>query len=294
MIEVLFGESEAGSMRAAKCDRAVIGGADGPTACIGNPSRQKRDTVEWIEGKASEVVCLAFMLDIGNIKEEVDSQYRQDVIYCMYTQNGWDNSPEMAAELKQAAKEYVKEYYRLIEYLKQGETIRIWYSSSPYSLCGFYWLCSILRNYENHIATVKLPDYKQLSENTIARYTGWGEVAAEDFSQFLNLQKQMTVSEKRMFAALWEELKEDNSPLRAVISGKLTGVPEDFYDFLIKKHLTDKPVKEARMIGDILGRNPLGIGDWWYALRIDKMIQRGEIKIAENSEKKYARMICRS
>ena len=41
-----------------------------------------------------------------------------------------------------------------------------------------------------------------------------------------------------------------------------------------------------------MGNNPIGIGDWWYARRIDRMIGQGKIRIVEDSEKKYERMIC--
>lgn len=95
-----------------------------------------------------------------------------------------------------------------------------------------------------------------------------------------------------MYAAFWQELKEDNSPLRAVINGRVTGVPEDFYNFLIWKNITQKPVKQARLIGDILGKNQLSVGDWWYAKRIQTFIEQGKIKIIEDSKNRYARMIC--
>lgn len=311
MIEILFGESEAASMKVAKNTKnskvrilkkveiySTVEGeetADGPTAWIGNPPSERKRTgrIEWIEGKASEVICLGFMLDIGDIQKEVDSQYRQNMIYSMYAQNQWDQSSEMIEELKQVGEQYRKEWDKLIEYLENRETIRIWYSDSPYSLCGFYWLCYALRKYENDIFTVKFPKYRQLSEHMITSYNGWGEVPAEELSQFLTYQRKLTALEKKMFGNFWSELKEDNSPLRAVISGKLTGVPKDFYDFLIRKHLTDKPVKEGRVIGNILGYHQLGIGDWWYAFRIEEMIKSGEIKVVEDSKSKYARLICR-
>ena len=54
MIEVLFGESEAGTMREIK-RRGQSGGR-------------------------AEVICLGFMLDIGDIRESADSQYRKDLI----------------------------------------------------------------------------------------------------------------------------------------------------------------------------------------------------------------------
>lgn len=95
-----------------------------------------------------------------------------------------------------------------------------------------------------------------------------------------------------MNAEVWNELKEDNSPLRALINGRILGVSEDFYDFLLWKRITRKPEKQARVIGEILGFYRVGISDWWFAKRIDYYIQKGKIKVIEDSENKYARVIC--
>ena len=96
-----------------------------------------------------------------------------------------------------------------------------------------------------------------------------------------------------MYRSLWVELQEENTPLRAIINGKIMSVGEDFYDFLIWKELTKKPIKEARLIGNILGKDPISIGDWWYAKRIQQFIEQGNIKVMEDSENSYARLICR-
>ena len=97
-----------------------------------------------------------------------------------------------------------------------------------------------------------------------------------------------------MYAMLWSDLVEENSSLRAVINSKVFSVPEDFYDFLIWKWLNEVPVKEARLIGNILGHSQLSVGDWWYARRIEYYIKQGKIRVIEDSENKYARMICRA
>lgn len=86
----------------------------------------------------------------------------------------------------------------------------------------------------------------------------------------------------------------DNSPLRAVIGNRVVGVGEDFYDFLIWKHLTEEGVRQAKLIGNLLGRYQLSVGDWWYAKRIQHHIDRGRIEIVEDSERKYGRLIRRS
>ena len=103
----------------------------------------------------------------------------------------------------------------------------------------------------------------------------------------------MPVQELRRYAVLWQELVEEGSPLRAVVNGRVVGVPEDFYDFLIWKRLTRTPIKEARLIGDILGYYPIGVGDAWYAGRINRLIAEGKICVLEDEfQREYARVIC--
>lgn len=294
MIEVLFGDSEAGSMKAAKCT-VISGRIDGPTSIwtAGKKKFLNREPVGWIQGTADEVICLGFMLDIGDIKKPVDSRYRKELIYSMYAKDQWEKDSEMDTELKRLGDIYVEELARLKQSLEDGEPVRIWYSDAPYSRCGFYSLCGLLWEYDNRISCVRLPKY-QVHGNVIISYQNWGEIAAEEFAGFLSYEKRLSKQELRMYASLWSELVEDNSPLRSVVNGEVIGVLEDFYDFLIWKKLTEEPVKEARLIGDILGYWRIGMGDWWYAERIEHFIRLGKIKVIEDSEKKYARTICRA
>ena len=288
MIEVLFGESEAASMKAAKSMK-IVGYVNGPTSVLvtGKETPPERTFAGWVEGTSEDVVCLGFMLDIGNIKEPIDSPYRKNLIYSMYAQNQYVKNPEIDQELKLTGEVYLNELLRLKEYLENGETIRVWYSDTPYSICGFYSLCQILQKYKNEIHIVKLPEY-MVRKTSIISYRNWGEVSAEEFAEFLTYESVLTKEEVRMYAQLWTELTEDNSPLRAMINGKVTGVSEDFYDFLIWKRLTRKPIKEARLIGDILGCFQIGMGDWWFARRIEHFIQQDKIKVINDSENKYA------
>lgn len=292
MIEVLFGESEAASMKAAKSMK-IVGYVNGPTSVLvtGKETPPERTFAGWVEGTSEDVVCLGFILDIGNIKEPIDSPYRKNLIYSMYAQNQYVKNPEIDQELKLTGEVYLNELLRLKEYLENGETIRVWYSDTPYSICGFYSLCQILQKYKNEIHIVKLPEY-MVRKTSIISYRNWGEVSAEEFAEFLTYESVLTKEEVRMYAQLWTELTEDNSPLRAMINGKVTGVSEDFYDFLIWKRLTRKPIKEARLIGDILGCFQIGMGDWWFARRIEHFIQQDKIKVINDSENKYARVIC--
>lgn len=291
MIEVLFGESEAASMKVAK-NTIICGKTDGPTSIwiAGKKKPPKREHTGWIEGSPAEVINLGFLLDIGDITKEIDSDYRKNLIYSLYVQHAWTQDENMDRELKQIGNVYCKNFQKLCEYISEGNDIRIWYSNCPYSLCGFYHLCSILRNCSNRISAVKLPQYRK-NANVIVSYNNWGEVAAEEFSNFLQDEKELSLEEIRMYAAKWNELKEDGSQLRALVNGEIVGVPKDFYDFLIWKRIGKKPIKQARLIGDILGYYRIGISDVWYAKRIEYLIHQGKIEIAENSVNRYARLI---
>ena len=229
MVEVLFAESEAASMKA------------------GKKKSLKREPAERVEETPEEVICLGFLLDIGDIRENVDSADRKTLIYDLYTQEAWGKDPEVDAELRNLADVYVREMQRLKNYLEEGETIRIWYSDAPYSVCGFYHVCSILSEYDNPVRVVKIPEYI-VRGNEIISYRNWGEVAAEEFAGFLPYERELSREEVRMYRSLWMELQEENTPLRAIINGKIMSVGENFYDFLIWKELTKKPIKEARLI----------------------------------------------
>ncbi len=264
MIEVLFGESEAASMKVAK-SKAIHKIEDGSTAVLGRGQRSlpRPEHTGWMEGSPDEVICLGFLLDIGDIGEAVDSDYRKELIYSLYARGAWSENEDMDRELRQLCDVYCGELDRLKSFLAAGEDIRIWYSSSPYSLCGFYHLCSILQSCRNKISVVKLPECVVKPKCIVTLYN-WGEVAAEEFAGFLTEERPLPPEEIRMYSSRWNELKKDGSHLRALVNGTLLGVPETFYDFLIWRRLGSKPIKQARLIGDILGSTPVGVSDIWY------------------------------
>lgn len=293
MIEVLFGESEAGAMKAAK-NKIISMVSDGPTAyfCAGRKKPPQKERGEWIEGTSDEVICLGFMLDIGELNQDICGEYRKNLIYSMLNQEQWDSDSEIDKELREAGNVYIRELERLKAFLETGEDIRIWYSRSAYSLCGLYNVCSLLMHYSNRIFVVELPEYS-IDKNVISSYQNWGEIAAEEFSLFLEYQREICHMEVKRYAQMWTELVDDNSPLRSLVNNHVISVNEDFYDFLIWKRLTTKPIKEARLIGDIMGYYRIGVGDWWYAKRIQYYIDNGKIEVVEDSENKYARLIKR-
>lgn len=296
MIEVVFSDSTKGSMRVAKnYDREnMIGGAIG---YIGTPP-SKDELEKNLDGKAlggtsDEVVGISLYLDIGDIKSGAISNVRKELIFKMFRHPYKKNEGDITWK-HDYWEVNLSDIKKLLDCAKEDQHIRIWYSDAPYSICGFYYVISQLKEYMGKVTVVKLPKTKVKEENTIISYTSWAEVEPGRFFDFLPLEKEITLTEKRFIASRWHELQMENAPLRAVVNGKLVSIPEDFYDYFIRQSLLDGEFTVARLIGTVLGNHQLGIGDWWVAQRIDFMIANGELEVVSDKEFGYSRMLKRS
>lgn len=282
MLDVVFSDSEKGLMKARKNynNKNIIGEAasyirEKPT----KEELEKHFEGQGVGGDSRDVVSIGYSLDVGDISGSIDGDERQNVFLKLWGRFDFDNKEQEQFFLNQR-----KDMEYLLSSAKNGIPIRMWKSNAPYSTCGFYFVCNILRNIDCNISVVSLPKYKQISENEIAEYSHWGEVEAGKIDQFLPLEKQLSQIEKRIASDYWHDLMVESAPLRAVINGKLISVPENFYDFIITKNLPDNDFIMARLIGKLLGEYSLGISDSWYASRIDKMIEDNKLIVVENKD----------
>ena len=79
---------------------------------------------------------------------------------------------------------------------------------------------------------------------------------------------------------------------------RLRSLPEDAYDFSIRRALAEVPreFREGRLISDILGKYALGVSDGWLAMRIEAMVQSGELAVVREAEadRPYSRVLRRA
>ncbi|MDQ7096481.1 DUF3658 domain-containing protein [Desulfosporosinus sp. PR] len=285
MLEVVFNDSAKGAMKAAKNynKENMMGSVMG---YIGKkPSKkesEKRFEGEAIGGSSQDVVCIGFSLDIGDIVNEIDSKERKSEFIRVYGSVNFEES-----EIEQFFKSQREDFEKLLVTAKSGETIRVWRSNAPFSACAFAFLCDTLRNIDCKISMIFMPEYWKTSEDTIQSCTDWAELTPSQFYRFLPLEREVSNVEKRLQSRLWNDLKQENAPLRAIVNGKLISVPEDFYDHLIIKNIPDREFVMAQLMGTILGRYSLGVGDGWYALRIQKMIAENKLVIVGDKDKTH-------
>lgn len=265
MLEVVFDEAIKVAMKLAKSDKKR-------KAFVGNKE---------------DIVCIGFSLDIGDVSGEIDGSKRQEIH--KNTLGLYSN----ADEVKQFFNTQRRDLEKLLASAKEGKVIRIWESNAPFSTCGFAFTCYVLKDIDCEIKVVSLPEYNKISNDIIGTYTSWGEISSKEFHKFLSLEKDFSEIEKTMYAYIWEELKEENASLRAVVNGKLISVQEDFYDHLIIKNIPDGEFMMVELIGQVLGKYQLGVGDSWFAFRMNKMIEENKLEVVsnKNSLKDYKKVL---
>lgn len=256
MIEVLFAESEAGSMKFAR-------------------SMQKR-------GSADQVVELSFDLDVGDISGELCGEARKAQCLKKYSAARWRDCDTIEQQ-KEKWNFLLEQVERFKTYAAKGEAMRIWYSTAPYSLCGFYQVCSMLKDYDCPVSVVKLPEYQLTNENNIVIYQGWGEVDHMDILDFAKDEKPLGKMEVQYYADLWEALVKENATLRAVVGGRLISVPTDFYDFMIEGGIEERPFIEGRLIGHALDYQ-MGVSDDLFMESAQRMIDNGRLVVVDDED----------
>ena len=277
MIEVVFGYSEKGTFKVAKNYRNKDWMSTVSVSQSENIVRreEKEDKVQPIGGDSRDVICLGYGLDVGYIVGEVDGIERQKAFEEIHGIFNVD-----AIEHFQKSR---KDTQRLLDAASKGIPIRIWKSNAPYSMCGFYYVCDLLRHIDCDLRVISLPEYRKRDDNAIVSYTGWGEVEAGELYTFLPLEVVVDPNIKRMNSNKWKSLLLENAPLRAIVNGQLISVPEDFYDHIIINNMPDGEFKMYELIGRAISKQ-LGINDSWYAFRIRKMIAENKLEIIKDDK----------
>lgn len=302
MIDIVFGESAGGSLKIAQsygkgkyvggCTGVIIQHSDGrkPTKEEVNAAQQEAEQKEreaWeaavpLGGNPSDVYCFSLGLSMGDISEGALCPQRQEVLENLF--DIYAEGHQAVSEMFQRARE---DFKAVCGRMAAGEDVRIWYSSQPDELCGLFWfmaqtepLALFRKQIYGQIHVVALPSW-QNDQGSVVRRTSWGEVSPAEWHQHLSLQKQVPQAFCTGCASHWRQLQTENAPLRAVINSQLVSVPETFYDDFILREISleEEEFLEAKVVGQVLGKYQLGIGDMWVASRIQKMVEEGSLKV---------------
>lgn len=298
MLQIVFSDSECGALKlATHCGPS--NGDDGPIAFIFGDGKHEPNLEEKekamaqfkaqrekenrrarpVGGNPGDVLCPYFGLDIGPLSGPDVEKTRFDLLTAWlggdFPLPGQDRDDHTQRD--RLWEEHQRDRKRLLEGSKHGEAVRIWYSNAPYSLCGLYEVLWLLRDCGCPVTAVEMPRWMPLEDGTAQSCLNWGELSPGDWAAYLPLEREIPKSVRSAVAMEWSRLRAENAPLRVVINGRLHSVGEDFYDPFIRAHIPDGTSRVGQLIGEVLGRCQLGIGDWWIAKRIQTMKNRGEL-----------------
>ena len=191
---------------------------------------------------------------------------------------------EWVSDLKKKNQKNLKELKKAI---KEGASLRIWYSSAPDELNSFYWLMSFLdkqKYYTNVSAVYISPDYWQ--GKWFCRGTGMIEPGKS--YEALSLEKNLSKEQIMAYAKRWGQLQKENAPMRLMVSGNLVSLPEDFLDSFIYREI-DKQSETftiAKLVGDTMGESELMVGDRPLFERVMHIIEKGDLIVTEECKEK--------
>lgn len=246
-------------------------------------ARQDWENAVPLEGSREDLFCFPIALSVGPISEEEIGAQRKSALELLFSV--YPAAMKGEWNIDSILQKANKNLSAVMERYAGGEAVRIWYSDSPDELCGMYWLAAQLSPLKSPapVYLVKLPNWEYQDESTVIGKNGWGEVAPGEWRKYMALQEEARPVLLSALAAKWSQLQMENAPLRVALNGKLQSVSEDIYDSFILREIAAQPdaFKTAVVIGNVLGKYQLGIGDAWISARIDKLIEKGILEIVE-------------
>ena len=300
MLEVLFSDSAAGSMKVGMCRGLEIGGCVGVIATDekGRPvsskemTRLQREAEEkerrrWaealpLEGDPRDILPLSLALSVGPIDEESIGPLREETLTRLLSI--YPEGQQTAAEILAAARR------RLDTLLTRApqEPVRLWVDHTPDAACGLRWVLAQLQplGFEKlDLRVVELPAQAPHEEGGLM-LRNLGELHPGEWGRLAREARVLPAGQAAALVTQWRMLQSENAPLRAVLNGVLVSADESLYDPYLRRVLDELPetFSEAILIGRTLGRFPLGFGDAWLALRVERWIADGRLQAVSTLE----------
>lgn len=299
--EIVFSPSTQGSLKVAQftgigeCPKTWLMSEDEGGLPKEKIEELNRNQIEkWnnsrpIGGRSSDILCFEYDLAFGDISEKIPGdkryQYLQESISKMYPSDKNENlADEWVSDLKKKNQKSLKELRKAI---KEGASLRIWYSSAPDELNSFYWLMSFLdkQKYYTNVSAVYIPpDYWQ--GKWFCR--GTGMIEPGKFYEALSLEKSLSREQIIAYAERWKQLQKENAPMRLMVSGSLVSLPEDFLDSFIYREIDklSETFTIANLVGNIMGESEIMVGDSPLFERVMHIIEKEDLIVVEECMEK--------
>lgn len=301
MVEVVFEDSAAGSLRQALVGRHKVAEtgivlyfreegeeplSPEEEARLRAAERrwQQEEAQGWAEslplpGQLRDILAFPLAHSVGEITEEGIGPQREAAL-----RKVMGIYPSLAEEVTQTLLALGRASLEgLLTRAGAGEAVRVWTGPGPDDACGLAWLAHTLRPLgleKVSVTQVVLPDFWEEPDGTVVRWTGWGEMEPWMWGRLAQTGRRLPANVLQDLAGTWQDLQKENAPLRAVVNGRLMSVPEDWYDPFLRREIAARPAEfsAAQVVGTVLGKYQLGIGDGELTCRLEAMVQGGELQ----------------
>ncbi|WP_454940333.1 DUF3658 domain-containing protein [Evtepia sp.] len=317
MLEVVFDDSAAGSLRQALAGRykvaeegtvlfycreegeAPLSPEEEARLRAAERRWQQEEAQGWAEslplpGQLRDILAFPLAHSVGEITEEGIGPQREAAL-----RKVMGVCPALAAEATQTLLARGRASLEaLLTRAGAGEAVRVWTGPGPDDACGLAWLAQTLRPLgleEVSVTQVVLPDFWERPDGTVIRWNSWGEMEPWMWGRLAETGRRLPAGYLRGLAGTWQDLQKENAPLRAVVNGRLMSVPEDWYDPFLRREIAARPAEfsAAQVVGTVLGKYQLGIGDGELACRLEAMVQGGALQQVTRPGLEEPRYHCR-
>lgn len=163
----------------------------------------------------------------------------------------------------------------------EAETVWIWAGQNQHDVCGYYWLMSQLKEYDNRIFILYLNNLPFINEKGGIFYpTTLHQILPKEFLKAKKLARLITKSEWETDSDEWNRLCAEDALIRTLEGGKkIVSQPDDFYDMDILKSLSGDWQKGNKAMHNIIAKMKIKTGDVFLLWRMKQLAEENKIEI---------------
>jgi len=237
---------------------------------------------ETMEGSPNDVASLCLEWDIGDLSGEDEGLAGRKAVLDrlhgdtpVFTEKLWQTSQTALCRIKEA--------------VSTGEKIRVWAGvHDPEEFCGLCFLCAYLADAAVPVSIVG-PSDKNCNDLLSGRI---GSMRPENVAALAAYEQPLGDPERETFIRYWREMRRENAPLRVNINGRVTGVPESFFDFALLEAVGEEEVMVMEIIIKLQLRF-MAMKDHFLYGRIQALIQSGVLQVVRRAKPGSSRMTVR-
>ena len=204
----------------------------------------------------TEVISIPLFFDIGSLQDGA-LDYQKENILSFYLPYGVSEK-----ECNEIFDKIKRSINIVIAFAQKGGTLRVWVQETSTSMCDFYYLMSLICNYDCKVIK--------------------GKYQSDDKNLLDNLEN-LSPEQINKYADMWNELVKDNADLRVERNGDIRSVNKNYFDNDILEIVGNSEITAVKLIAKLLSKYK--VADFYIAGRINDLVNNGKLEVVGIDEK---------